>query len=143
MPDRFALYYAPPTDHPLWIRAAQWLGRDAAGTEVDALAIGGLTPGDRELITTSARRYGFHATLKAPMALAPGATPQQLESAIEAFASRCPPPRIGRLVVDSLDGFLFSSRRGRAIRSPPSPRTSSPRSSHFALPSARVSANGE
>lgn len=37
--------------------------------------------------TTSARRYGFHATLKAPFRLAEGRTERELREAAEAFAA--------------------------------------------------------
>ena len=28
MSERFAIYYAPEAQHPLWRKAAEWLGRD-------------------------------------------------------------------------------------------------------------------
>ncbi|MDQ0644780.1 DUF1045 domain-containing protein [Microbacterium murale] len=39
-------------------------------------------------LTRDARRYGFHATLKAPMRLAPGRTETELCAAADAFATR-------------------------------------------------------
>ena len=42
-------------------------------------------------ITVDPRRYGFHATLKAPFALASGIRPDDLEQAVEAFAAERAP----------------------------------------------------
>lgn len=106
MPERFAIYYAPGAAEPLWAKAAEWLGRDPltgatidgplAGTTRDALF-------DRSV---SARRYGFHATLKAPMALAAGKARAELEDALDAFAGRTEPVAIGKLKLQLIDGFL-------------------------------------
>lgn len=106
MPQRFALYYAPATTDPLWSRAAQWLDRDPANGEFPATAIPGIDSAYRHEITTSARRYGFHATLKAPMALAPGEERRNLEAALADFTGRHAPVPIGRLVLRFIDGFL-------------------------------------
>jgi len=106
MPERFAIYYAPGAAEPLWRKAAEWLGRDPltgesidgplAGTTRDALF-------DRSV---SARRYGFHATIKAPMMLAEGRSRGELEDALSAFAAEAEPAAIGRLKLSLIDGFL-------------------------------------
>lgn len=106
MPERFAIYYAPGADEPLWVKAAEWLGRDPltgatldgplAGTTRDALF-------DRSV---SARRYGFHATIKAPMLLREGKSRAELEDALVAFAEESEPVAIGRLKLHLIDGFL-------------------------------------
>ncbi|HTU56295.1 MAG TPA: DUF1045 domain-containing protein [Acetobacteraceae bacterium] len=63
---RVALYWAPPADDPLWALGSAWLGRDAeTGLAVAQPDMPGLAA-----LTGSPRRYGFHATLKAPIALA-------------------------------------------------------------------------
>lgn len=89
MTERFALYYAPGRDTPLGQRAERWL-----------------TQPDRVAQTVSARRYGFHATLKAPMELAPGTDRAQLEMALGAFAGQHGPVEMGRLGAHLIDGFL-------------------------------------
>jgi putative phosphonate metabolism protein len=106
MTERFAIYYAPAVESPLWRRAAQWLGRDAADGAPAHADIAGIAPAQRQAITRSARRYGFHATLKAPMRLAAGRTAGQLVEALEAFARDSPPVEIGRLRLALLGGFL-------------------------------------
>lgn len=106
MPERFALFYAPATSHPLWWRAAQWLGRDSAGTAVPPTDIPGIDTAQRLKAAESPRRYGFHATLKAPIALAPGTDRAALEAELSRFAPDARTATIGRLKVADLDGFV-------------------------------------
>ena len=106
MSERFALYYAPPTDSPLWQRAAQWLGRDPADPSLIPPDVPGIETGHRLRISESARRYGFHATIKAPMAIAPGKSQRDLETALAAFAATTGWAPIGRLKLAFIDGFL-------------------------------------
>jgi putative phosphonate metabolism protein len=106
MPERFALYYAPSVTDPLWVRAAQWLGRDAAGEAAMTAEIPGVDAARRMEVSESARRYGFHATLKAPMALAGNATQDALTDALQDFALDVAQVEIGRLTVASIDGFV-------------------------------------
>ncbi|MBB2196860.1 MAG: DUF1045 domain-containing protein [Gluconacetobacter sp.] len=62
---RYALYYAPEPSDALWRAGCAWLGRDpATGLPVEMPGLARRAP-----LTRSATRYGFHATLKAPMAL--------------------------------------------------------------------------
>jgi putative phosphonate metabolism protein len=106
MTERFALFFAPPITSALWKRAAQWLGRDAATGKAAIAAIPGIDRERLDALTGSARRYGFHATLKAPMALADGTTRAELEQRLAAFVLRQPQLAIGRLRLTLLDGFL-------------------------------------
>jgi putative phosphonate metabolism protein len=117
MPERFALYFAPPTSDPLWIRAAQWLGRDPAGGAPPAAEIAGIDASRRWTASESARRYGFHATIKAPMALADGLTRAALEAELQRFGPTRAPVGIGRLTVASIDGFvaLIPERQSPAL----------------------------
>jgi hypothetical protein len=105
---RYAIYYAPAADHPLTRMASAWLGYDAwtaqivaqptlAGVAFDAAAV--------ETLTKDPRLYGFHATLKAPFALATGHDEAALIGAFDAFAAT----RMvfdGNLVVRALHGFI-------------------------------------
>ena len=106
MPQRFAIYYAPAVTDALWDRASVWLGRDpASGLTYDG-AVAGIER-DRLLnLTQSAGRYGFHATLKPPMALAPGCSLDQLSGALSELAAGLAPLSLGRLRIAELDGFL-------------------------------------
>jgi putative phosphonate metabolism protein len=106
MPQRFALYYAPSTSDPLWERASIWLGRDAASGEVFDGPVAGIDRMRLLDLTESAGRYGFHATLKAPMALAAGASLEDLQEALAGFAATAQPIELGPLRLADLDGFL-------------------------------------
>jgi putative phosphonate metabolism protein len=106
MPERFAIYFAPPATSELWQRAAHWLGRDAATGNISNGGIPGISAEKLTALTPSATRYGFHATMKAPMALADGVSRSDLEAALTQFASRHAPVAIGRLELKLLDGFL-------------------------------------
>jgi putative phosphonate metabolism protein len=106
MSERFAIYYAPATSSALWHKACEWLGRDAATSREQAQHVDGLDPARHFALTQSARRYGFHATLKAPMALAEGLIRDDLEVALAAFAARHAPVSMGKMVVSEISGFL-------------------------------------
>lgn len=89
MTARYAIYYAPPAETPLWRKASAWLGRDAYTGEAHARPkLAGLDGLDLDALTADPRGYGFHATLKAPFELAADATETELLSAAERFAAQ-------------------------------------------------------
>lgn len=103
---RVAIYFAPDATSPLWLKAAQWLGRDAlTGAETTA-DIGGIARAEINEKSASARRYAFHATIKSPMAVAPGKSEAELAEALAAFAAAHAPVPIGNLRLARIDGFL-------------------------------------
>lgn len=106
MSQRFAVYYAPAVTDLLWDRAAVWLGRDPASGLVYDGPVAGIDRSRLLNLTQSAGRYGFHATLKPPMALAPGQTEDDLRTALAAAAADWAPVSLGRLVIADLYGFL-------------------------------------
>lgn len=104
MPDerRFAAYFAPPSDDPLFAAGATWLGRDpASGAPAPQPGLPGI-----EEVTAEPRLYGFHATLKPPMRLAEGRQWVDLLAATEALAARIAPFTLPPLAVMDLRGFL-------------------------------------
>lgn len=100
---RYALYFTPPRQDPLTVAASRWLGRDAFGDDSPfPLGCGIFTQDALWALTEEPRRYGFHATLKAPFALTPGRTEDELMAAVETFAAETtafdiPSVAIGRL----------------------------------------------
>lgn len=97
---RYAIYFAPAAGG-IAEAAARWLGRDAAtDSPVDPV-----TP-DLWPLTRSARRYGFHATLKAPFRLADGVSQSDLIAALQAFGAHTAPVAIAGLDLAVLQGFL-------------------------------------
>ena len=106
MSQRFAIYYAPAVTDLLWERAAVWLGRDpASGVSYDG-AVAGIDRARLLNLTQSAGRYGFHATLKPPMALAEGQSEETLRAAMRQASVELPSVPLGKLRIASLDGFL-------------------------------------
>jgi hypothetical protein len=91
MTGRFAIYYAPAETDPLWARANAWYAR----------------PGNRD-ITVSARRYGFHATIKQPMALAEGRDRRGLVAALEGFTRINAPVPVGPIALRSIGGGFLA-----------------------------------
>lgn len=86
-PYRVAIYFAPAAGSALAEAAADWFAGDAPWLD---------TP----------RRYGFHATLKAPFCLRPGRTMAELDTALQDFAATTPPGPPLDLVPVLLDGFV-------------------------------------
>jgi Protein of unknown function (DUF1045) len=63
---RAAIYWAPALSDPIWDLGSQWLGRDAAtGTTLKQPDVPNIVE-----LTSTARLYGFHCTLRSPMRLA-------------------------------------------------------------------------
>lgn len=103
---RYAIYFTPDRNHRLTEAAARWLGRDAFGGEAGADAgEPGLSRAEIDARTVSARRYGFHATLKAPFVLAEGMTGEKLDRALAAHAAALEPVALD-LVLGQIDGFF-------------------------------------
>lgn len=103
---RVAIYFAPAATSPLWLKAAQWLGRDALTGAEYAGDIGGIGRAEINEKSASARRYAFHATIKSPMAVAPRKSEAELAEALTAFAAAHAPVAVGKLKLARLDGFL-------------------------------------
>jgi putative phosphonate metabolism protein len=112
MTARFAIYAAPGTGPAdavgagLRERAEQWLGRGITGDRVTPGVPAGWTRAAVDAITVDARRYGFHATLKAPFRLAAGRTAAELDAAVARYAAGRPGAEVPRLSLARLGGFF-------------------------------------
>lgn len=95
---RAAVYYAPEAEDPLWAAGCAWLGRNPETGEALPL------PQWREKWVAEPRRYGFHATLKAPMRLQNGFEP--FLAAVTALAAKQAPFALPPLAVTRLEHFL-------------------------------------
>ncbi|MGU3465445.1 DUF1045 domain-containing protein [Methylobacterium sp. C33D] len=103
MSRRYALYCLPAPGSRLEAFGRAVLGHDnASGLPVPHPE--GLS--DLAAVTAGARVYGFHATLKAPLRLAPGAGEADLVAAASALADAHPPVAVGPLRVAALGPFL-------------------------------------
>jgi putative phosphonate metabolism protein len=101
---RYSIYYAPAPGSALDRFGAAMLGYDAY--ESRDLPFPDGVPPDWRNLTADPRKYGFHATLKAPMALADGKTEAEITAACEAFASAPRTIPIIKPIVDSISGFI-------------------------------------
>ncbi len=104
---RYAIYYAAERGSTLDRFGAELLGYDAWTGEELPFPQGATdaVPDWREL-TSDPRKYGFHATLKAPFALAAGKTETELVAACASFAAEPRAIPAFRPVVDSISGFI-------------------------------------
>ena len=103
---RYAIYFTPQQDDPLTRATARWLGRDPFnGEQVPPVAAAPFSAAEISFHTAAARRYGFHATLKAPFRLADGETEAGLIAALDDFSRHSEPLCVPRAVVRRLDGF--------------------------------------
>ncbi len=103
MTRRYALYWLPNPGSRLEAFGRSVLGYDPVSGEAVAHPAG---LGDLAAVNTGARVYGFHATLKAPLRLAPGATEADLVVAARGVAAAHPPVAVGPLRVAALGRFL-------------------------------------
>ena len=106
MKSRYAVYFVPAAQSALYRFGSALLGYDCyTGNEIDfpdALPLS--VPAWREL-TQEPRRYGFHATLKAPFRLADGVDEAGLLEAFRAFC-RSEAAAVFTPVVAVIEGFI-------------------------------------
>jgi putative phosphonate metabolism protein len=104
---RYAIYFTPERDDPLTWIAANWLGRDPySGEARNAPGTVCLSPAEIAYHTAAPRRYGFHATLKAPFRLGEKENEASLNRALETFAENVAPVAIPRLALRQIDNFF-------------------------------------
>lgn len=111
---RYALYFAPAEAHPLWRAGNAWLGRDPQQECVLASPkFSEFAPQQLAAITASPRRYGLHATIKAPFRLETGRSMDELLARLTHFCAAHMAFELPPLKVEALDDFiaLRSTRR--------------------------------
>src|SRR6478609_9862865 len=109
MPDstRYAIYFAPSEYSDLWRFGSSVLGYDAlSGLDLPFRQLAGFDMTRWPELSSDARTYGFHATLKAPFRLSPGMTRDDLFEAIEDMAPRQTTVVLEGLQVTTLGPFL-------------------------------------
>ena len=94
--DRFAIYYVPEPSSPLGLFARNWFGYDPENGFSDRDYLG-LDPAFVERVTQKPRRYGLHATLKAPFHLAEQYKPAKLLENFRRFTRHRKSFTLGRL----------------------------------------------
>ena len=125
---RYAVYFVPSTDDPLWRFGCQAVGYDSAtGEEVPFHDAPFYRAPQIAEWTADPRRYGFHATLKPPFHFADGAVVEDLEQSLAEFSATTAPVELGHLAVSILGRFLALT-----------PREAGPAASEFAAKCVRA-----
>ena len=107
MTSRHAIYYAPARNSPWWAFGAHWLGRDESnGSALPQPACSALAAAAFQRITEPPRRYGFHATLKAPFCLHPHSSTDALLARVQSLAGELDGVELGPLVPVFMSGFV-------------------------------------
>ncbi|MEB8433397.1 DUF1045 domain-containing protein [Cocleimonas sp. KMM 6892] len=107
--ERYAIYFTLPTDHPVYRLATLWLGYDVCtGRHIEDFE---KTVYHRDLdelakFSTNPKKYGFHATLKAPFRLQSGKNIEELESALDEFSKNYNPFKCKPLKIKKMDKLL-------------------------------------
>lgn len=97
---RYAIYFVPSAESALYRFGARLLGYDAFTGESAPFADCITTEvSDWKALTVDPRKYGFHATLKAPLSLAAGKTEDDLIAAMRKFAQT---PRVIPVIVPTV-----------------------------------------
>jgi putative phosphonate metabolism protein len=114
---RYAVYFSPAPHTRWWAFGCAWLGYDAeACRAVPQPAIPDL-PGDVFAAVTGVPwRYGFHATLKAPMRLADGVEEADFLAAVARLAAGWKAFTLPPLRVERLGSFLACTTAARDPR---------------------------
>jgi 2'-5' RNA ligase len=108
---RYAVYLAPPIESELGRFGSRVLGRDAqTGASLDGFYPEGYEAETWRALVAEPRRYGFHATLKAPFRLNPAWSLRDLEAGMATLARKTEPFDAGSLRVSR-----FPAGEGRAF----------------------------
>lgn len=99
---RYAIYWSPGGESPLAAFGRDWFG----GRSSEASELFGLDADFVNRATISPRRYGLHATIKAPFRLAEGRTEAELSQALGAFCKRRRQIRAGPLRLHRFPSYL-------------------------------------
>ena len=106
--ERYAIYFTPAG--AFGQAGASWLGWDIVqGRQVTPPPIDAIPLAD---FTDTPRKYGFHATIKPPFALAAGRDPQGLQAAFEAMCKELEPIVLAGLNFTWMGGFLALTIEG-------------------------------
>lgn len=104
---RYAIYFVPPDNSPLYQWASKVLGYNSrTGLEDTGFTLPGIGQDQWFNWTSAPRQYGFHATLVAPFELQIGHTEAELIDRLLLFASNHRPVIIRKMVLRNLGEFL-------------------------------------
>ena len=105
MAPRYAIYFVPAADSPLYRFGASVMGYDCYRGK-DVPLIDGADPSAWSAVVREPRVYGFHATLKAPFSLANSVSEGELLEAAHVFSEMQPAVTGGQLALRAIGSFL-------------------------------------
>lgn len=112
MKPRYAIYFAPANRSPWWDFGAHWLGRDeSTDTTLPQPRVAGISAEALQQATIYPRRYGFHATLKAPFALTESVDLELLKIRMHALAATLSPVSLGPMEAIRMGDFVALAPR--------------------------------
>ena len=104
---RYAIYYAPHPTSALWQIGSRFIGYDAVtGSPMPPFPEFAAVVDNWQQVMSEPARYGLHATLMAPFALAEAVSEAQLGERVAALAARLPACALGRLQPALMGSFL-------------------------------------
>lgn len=107
MSARYAIYFAPDRHSPWWAFGAHWLGRNEHdNTALPQPKLEEISATELAGITAEPRRYGFHATLKAPFRLSAAHSESDLVTRLRRLAQTLAPVALGPLRIATLGNFV-------------------------------------
>lgn len=107
MKPRYAIYFAPEQGSPWWEFGARWLGRDECrNMNRCQFPLDQIGPIELRELTAQPRRYGFHATLKAPFHLNDGHSVNDLTARMQALAATLKPVLLESMQAKLLGDFV-------------------------------------
>jgi putative phosphonate metabolism protein len=116
-PYRCAVYFVPDIHSAWWQAGSAWLGRCAAtGQPMAQPSLAGISPQAQWALTAEPRRYGWHATLKAPFKIKPGENLKSVMSALQTLAQSLTAFDLPPLQVSTRGGFMGLRPEGDVSR---------------------------
>jgi len=104
---RYAVYFAGEPKGEFWRLGSKWLGRCATGESVESFPVNmGIDSQLLRRMTSQPRRYGWHATLKAPFSLRDDVPFFQLDETIKRLTQELTVFDLPCLVIKKMKNFL-------------------------------------
>jgi len=112
-PYRCAVYFVPDIRSSWWQAGSEWLGRCAAtGKSMTQPQLTGISSAEQWARTSEPRRYGWHATLKAPFKIRPSENLKSIMSGLQALADKLPAFELPTMQVRTDSGFIALRPKG-------------------------------